>query len=537
MAKKKAKKAKTAAQAKGKKVTKTAGKRKSAKASAKKNSSAEKKSSKNPAKKATGRSVSSAGGSRDIRTDHLIIGGGPAGYNAAETIRQYDQRAKITMVSDDPAHSRMVIPYYMARQIPEEHVYTGTEAYFKSKKIGTIFGKRVCYVDSENSAVVLTDATRIRYKNLLLATGSSPTKPPIAGIGLPGVYNCWTIRDAEAILKQLKKGKDVVFVGAGFIGFIVLNALAKIDCRLHVVESQSHVLPRMLDGEAARLVESWLHEKQIVVHTGATVDRIERDGQRLTAHLTTGVVLHGDAVVISTGIRPNVNFLEGSGVKTNAAVVVDDHLRTNVKNIYAAGDIAEGPDLLNGSKVVHAIQPTAVDHGRVAGANMAGKRVKYRGSLLLNILDVVGLQCASFGRWAEPDLEDKTVINETRPIYRRLVFDGDVLVGAALVGRTNDVSNLNDMGMIKGFIQTRTPLGQWKDYIVHNPLDIRRAYLATGIAQKLLNTTLLPQAADGRDYRFKDAPATTKRSKHHKTFMATFVQPTPPPSPPPVPAH
>ena len=148
--------------------------------------------------------------------------------------------------------------------------------------------------------------------------------------------------------------------------------------------------------------------------------------------------------------------------------------------IYAAGDVAIGPDILAGrtasdtSASAHAIQPTAVDHGRIAGANMAGHETHYPGSLLLNVLDVVNLHCASFGLWRDEGHDTTTVFNASRPIYRKYVWHEDRIVGALFVGPIDDVTMLNDVGMVKGLIQTQQPLGDWAAYIKANPTDVRR---------------------------------------------------------------
>src|SRR5581483_6828837 len=169
---------------------------------------------------------------------------------------------------------------------------------------------------------------------------------------------------------------------------------------LSVVEMEQHVLPRMLDRQGAVAVEGWLRNRGVALHSGAQVREISRDTSgKLTLTLSTGVTIRADLVILATGIKPNVEFLSGSGITINGGVVVNDRLQTNIPGIYAAGDVAAGNDLLSGAPAIHAIQPTAVDHGRVAGANMAGKETHYPGSLLINVLDVISLHCASFGIW------------------------------------------------------------------------------------------------------------------------------------------
>ena len=459
---------------------------------------------------------------------HLIIGSGPAGLNAIETIRSLDGgSSRITLIGDEPAYSRMVLPYYIAGRIPSRQVFTGDDRYFKDLGTDTIFGKRAVFVDTKAGAVTLQDGQRIEYDDLLIATGGSAVRPVLPGADAPGVETLWTLADTESVLKRLTDKSRVVFLGAGFIGFIVLNAMAKRGCRIDVIEREPRLLPYMLDAKAAELVETHLRSKQIGIHTGSGLKAIHEQDGHLVAELVGGTRLDADVVILATGVRPNLGFLEGSGLNCRRGLLVDDRLRTNVRNVYAAGDCAEGPDLLNGERTVHAIQPTAVDHGRVVGANMAGKRVTYRGSLLMNILDVVGVQCASFGRWDADTGDVQTLVNPGRPAYRKIVWEDDRIVGATLLGPSADLSNLNDMGMIKGIIQTQTPLGPFKDHLRRQPLDIRRAYLGAGVAQTLLNTTLLGVDAEDRGYRYKNAAPAKRQTSHHKVFHRDFV-PAPP---------
>ena len=141
------------------------------------------------------------------------------------------------------------------------------------------------------------------------------------------------------------------------------------------------------------------------VRTGATLTGIEATPGRRRLSFKDGADLVADVVIMATGIRTNLEWLKDSGVRVNRGIVVDDHLRSSVPNVYAAGDVAEGRDLITGQPAVHAIEPTAKEHGRVVGANMAGRDVTYRGSLLINIVEVCHLDVASFGAWDDPKAE------------------------------------------------------------------------------------------------------------------------------------
>jgi NAD(P)H-nitrite reductase large subunit len=293
-----------------------------------------------------------------------------------------------------------------------------------------------------------------------------------------------------------------------------------------------HVLPRMLDADSAKLVEAWLQKKGLTLHTGTTVSKIEASGNRKRLTLANGKTLEADIVIIATGIRANLDLVAGSGIKTDQGILVNDRMQTNFPHIYAAGDVAQGPDLLGGSPAVHAIQPTAIDHGRIAGANMAGQEVHYPGSLLMNILDACGLQCASFGRWndrpspsltkgGEGGVEATTINNPDRPVFRRLLWTGSQITGAIFAGQASDVGMLTDLGMVKGIIQTRTDLGEWKEFLKKNPFDVRRPYIAMKVGEKLVQTTLLGKPSKARQYRFQNAEPTPQVTKPeaHQLFV------------------
>jgi len=455
---------------------------------------------------------------------HVIIGGGPAATNAIETIRIFDEEAKITLVSDEPAHSRMALPYWLAGKITPEQTHTGDDAHFQKLAVETRFGVRVDRIDPSQQSVTLNDGTALSYDSLLIATGSSPLAPPIPGTDLPGVQPMWSLAHTQQLLDGIGKVKKprVVLVGAGFIGFIVLNAMYKRGWDLTVVERESQVLPRMLDGESAGFVKNWLSSKGVAVHVGTTVKSITAgdQGEKLV-HLENGDQIAADVVIIATGIKANLDLIDGAGIDADEGILVNDQMQASVPNIYAAGDVAQGPVLFGDQREVHAIQPTAVDQGRVAGANMAGKEIHYPGSLLMNVVDVCGLQTVSYGNWDDPSAEATIISNPSNSIYRKLLWHEDRLTGAIFTGKADDLGMLTDIGMVKGIMQTQTKLGAWKDFLKENPFDIRRAYIGAGVAQQLVRTTLLGSATRDRKYHFKGAQPTTTMGASHAQFVDT----------------
>ncbi|GIX46244.1 MAG: pyridine nucleotide-disulfide oxidoreductase [Candidatus Tectimicrobiota bacterium] len=423
---------------------------------------------------------------------HVIVGGGTAGMNAITTIRQYDKGAsEIVLVASERPYARMVLPYYLKGDISEAHVYTATPARLRALDVQTYIGRRAVGLDPQAGTVTLDDGTQLAYDDLLIATGSSPVRPPVPGADAADVYSFWTLEQAQAVLHRLRPGCHVAMVGAGFIAFTILNAILARQARLTVVEIAPQVLPRMIDAQGAKLVEEWLRQRGVHLRTGANLTAIEPADGRKRLRFQEGEDVVADVVILATGIRPNLEWLEGTGLAINRGVLVDEHLRSNVPNVYAAGDIAEGRDLVRGEAAVHAIEPTAMEHGRVVGANMAGQPVAYRGSLLMNIVEVLDLEIASFGAWDDPQAEVSQALVPERFAYRKLLWRGDRLVGAMLIGPSREVWTSNDLGMLKGLVQSGIRLGAWKSYLHHHPFDVKRAFIAAGTTARLLPQTVL----------------------------------------------
>jgi len=456
---------------------------------------------------------------------HIIVGGGPVATNAIESIRAFeDSESQITLVCDEPAHSRMALPYWLADQIPREQTYTADDDFYKRLNVDARIPERVASIDAQGQSVRLASDETLDFDRLLIATGSSPASPPIPGLDLPGVQPLWSLAHTESLLQateSLEKPR-VLMIGAGFIGFIMLNAMYKRGWQLAVVERDRHVLPRMLDAPAANMVQSWLTSRDVDLHCGTTVKSIQQGaGATKTVQLESGAAVEADIVIVATGIQPNLGLIDGSGIDTEEGIVVNKRLQTNFENVFAGGDAAQGPVLHSDQLAMHPVQPTAVDHGRVAGANMAGAEIDYPGSLLMNVLDVCGLQCASFGNWSDSSAEAMTISNPDGHVYRNMLWHDDNMTGAIFIGRAGDLGMLTDVGMVKGIMQTATPFGEWKTFVKQNPFDIRRPFTALKVAQKLVGTTLLGRPAQPRQYRFGDRPAVVPKNDHHQVYVST----------------
>jgi NAD(P)H-nitrite reductase large subunit len=423
---------------------------------------------------------------------HVIVGGGTAGLNAITTIREIDHGAsEIVLVSAERPYSRMVLPYYLARDITESHVFTANPSRLAQLKVTPHLGRCAASLDTEAQQLTLDNGTVIEYDDLLIATGSSAVRAPVPGADGAGVHSFWTLDQARTVLSGITAGTQVVMVGAGFIAFTILNSILKLGAKLSIVEIAPQILPRMIDRTGAEIVEGWLQRHGVEVRTGAHLQAIEDVSGRKRLRFQESGELEADLVIMATGIRTNLDWLAGAGIEVNRGVVVDDHLRSSVPNVYAAGDVAEGRDFVTGERAVHAIEPTAMEHGRIVGANMAGQPLAYRGSLLMNIVDVADLEIASFGAWDSATAEVSSVVKPDQPAYRKLLWQGDRLIGAIILGVSTDIWTTNDVGMLKGLVQSGSGLGPWKEYLRRNPFDIKKAFLASRTTAQLLPQKIL----------------------------------------------
>jgi len=434
-----------------------------------------------------------------MATRHLIIGGGTAGLNAIRTLREEDSTSEITLVSRERPYSRMVLPYYLGATIAESHVYTATPASLAAWGVKTMLGRRAASLDPAEHRLTLDDGATVAYDDCLIATGSRAARPPISGAEGPGVHSFWTLEEARAVIAEVQPGTKVVMVGAGFISFTILNAILSRGAALTIVEVAPRILPRMVDEACAAIVARWLESHGVTIRAGATLTKIEEWKGKRKLTFKKGAPIFADVVIMATGIRTNLEWLDGSGIEVSAepggGILVDDHLRSSVKTVYAAGDVARGPNLLTGTLEVHAIEPTAQEHGRVVGANMAGRDLAYRGSLIMNIVEVCHLDIASFGQWDDAKADVFTATRADRSQYRKLLFRGGKLTGAMICGPAEDIWTTNDVGMLKGLVYSGTDLSAWKTHLKGNPFDVKPAYLATHTAGKLLPQTILGRAS------------------------------------------
>ena len=433
---------------------------------------------------------------------HVILGAGPAGVIAAETIRKHAPADTITLVGDEaePPYSRMAIPYLLIGNVKETGTYLRKSlTHYTDLRIDQVPG-RATKVDAQARTVTLDNGKTLSFDKLLIATGSHPVRPPIPGMDSPGVHPCWTLEDARAIMALAQPGARVLQMGAGFIGCIIMEALAARGVELSVVEMGDRMVPRMMGPTAGGMIRDWCEKKGVKVFTGTKVEAIEavsnepagivgklanamglgssEPAKGLRVKLSDGQTVEADLVISATGVRPAIGFLKDSGITCLVGVLTDEHLQTNVPGIYAAGDCAEAFDKVSGKTIVSAIQPNAAEQARVAALNMVGQKADLKGVTQINVLDTLGLISTSFGNWeGVAGGEHAELTDKAGGRHLSLQFKDDVMVGCNSVGWTEHV------GVMRGLVEGQVKLGEWKERLMHDPTKLMDAYLASAQGQ------------------------------------------------------
>ncbi|UCG72972.1 MAG: NAD(P)/FAD-dependent oxidoreductase [Chromatiales bacterium] len=389
----------------------------------------------------------------------LILGAGPAGLTTAQELRALEGRAgvqlDIMLVSGEP------FPPYSPPAMAD-HFTTGNEAslYWQGtdvcERLGVDYrcGVQVVSVDPQTHSVALADGSQLDYDRLVIATGSR-LYAPVPGYDLPGVYNFKSLTAARDLVDHAGKGEveNALIVGAGFIGVEVALMLRSLSLGVAMVEQRGWVMPNVLDQETAGLVLAELQARGVEVRLNTEVRRFVGEDHACGVETAAGDKQTADAYLAATGVKPTVDYLDGSGLEIDWGVLVDRRLRTNLPNIWAAGDVAETWDRQSGQRFVHAIWPNARAQGQVVARDMLGFAADYEGAERMNSMKHLGLPIMAVGemegeaelRWRRGDQLRKIFLTDGRIVGFRLA--GDIRgAGAyrALMLRGTDVSDIGE---------------------------------------------------------------------------------------------
>ncbi len=408
-----------------------------------------------------------------VKKKFLIVGNSAAGTGALEAIRRCDHESSVTIVSDEnyPLYSRCLLSYFVADKIEERRLQFRPPDFHREMGAELIAGKKVASVDPARQQVACSDGTRLDYDRLLIATGGSSRIPPGIPADLEGVFVFRSIADARAIREKIAGARHAVVLGGGLIGMKAAFALAHRGLQVSVVVRSSHVLSRMLDAEAAQIVMAQLIENGINVQTGADVSGIETKDNKITGVTIEGVStkeskrLPCDLLIAAKGVEPNKELVSGTGIETKSGIVTNSKMKTGIENIFAAGDVAETFDIATERRDVNALWTCAIQQGRIAGLNMAGREQDYDGSIGMNSINFPGADLISFGVVRPTRDAGYEVMVDNRPqagIYRKIVLKDDRIKGLILV------NHIDNAGVYLSLLGRKMDVSGFKDDLLSN---------------------------------------------------------------------
>jgi NAD(P)H-nitrite reductase large subunit len=410
------------------------------------------------------------------KTKQVVIGNSAAGLAAVKAIREVDRACPVTLISaeDCNAYSPVLLTYYLANQISKEDLFVVDDDFYKQHQVNLIFGVKAINLDASAQRVLLEDSSQVEYDKLLIATGASAIRLDGTGDKAGHVFTLRDIKDAEKIMKCGRKAKEAIIVGAGLIGLQTADALFRKGINCTIVERANQVFPENVDRECAGIIQKTIESHGVPTFLGQKVSSIESKADRVTVTSVSGEEWVGDMVVVGVGLKPNNQLVQSSAVKVNMGIVVDDFMRTSVSNVYAAGDVSEGVNLVSGGKEVIPTWSNACRQGRIAGLNMAGRPQRYEGGLRETITTVFGMTLASVGLCradGNEGVEELVLSDLERKVYRKLLLAGNRLAGAIMLSGTRDA------GPIGNLIRNRVDITFWKDSFLKLPMDLRSRFL------------------------------------------------------------
>ena len=372
---------------------------------------------------------------------YLIVGGGPAGISAAQAIRPKDPDGTITVLDrdQDPPYYRTELDTYIAGSTLDAEMPLHPAAFYAEQRIDLRLQTVATALQPAQRMVQLSTGEVLPYDALLLALGALPITPAWFDAGMPALTTVRTWQDARQVVRRATAGTGpVVVVGGGVLGLILAEGLRERGRPVELIEREARLWAPMFDDEASSLIAAKLTERGIAVRVNEEIATIEPAGRAVTLRTTQGRTLTSDLVVVAIGVKPDLALLAGTGVRTDRGILIDHECRTNVPDIFAAGDAAQAYDPLTGQFRVVTNWNYAMEQGKLAGTCMAGGGAPAKGAVVSNAESFCGVRVSGLGLMQGTPGSTMVIGRDgAKGIYRKLVLKQDRLIGALLVGNTS----------------------------------------------------------------------------------------------------
>jgi len=423
-----------------------------------------------------------------LNYEYLIIGGSAGGIGAIEAIREIDKVGSLAVIAEEltPQYSKPMISEYLSEGAKAfNHIMYRPKKFWKENSVEILSGKKAISMEPKEKNVTLEDNTKIGFKKLLIVTGGQPIIPKMEGSSRKGVYTFTSLNDARLILDDLSNSDRIIVIGGGLIGVSLAEALMKLNKQVTIIELKEKILNLILDPTGSDLVTDVVQQSGVKIVTGhsavAITGRKDSENRVGGIVLDNGLILDCDIVVFAIGVKPRTEILDPNRIKINHGVIVDRHMATSIPDIYACGDVAEAFDFLLKDSRPLPLWPLAYIGGRVAGSNMAGKKIEYPGGTQMSALNYFGLPVISAGI-INPHQDDAyeiiSELNKEHRVYKKIVIRDNIIHGFILIGK------IGNAGILFDLLKRKINIENMKETILSN--DFGLIHLTPTVRQEML---------------------------------------------------
>ena len=383
-----------------------------------------------------------------------------------------DSTGDISIISNEDYqfYKRSKIINLISASCSEDDLFLKSKKIYDDNDIKFIYD-HVLKVTPGKQQILLKSGSILNYDYLLIASGGSPIKLPWKGVDLEGVNTLYRLDDAKKVVKQVFNAKRVVVIGGGSIAMKSLSNFKKIGLDISIIEKTSHLWPIGFDRKVARIVEKKIREKGIHIYLNEEVVEFRGEDKKLTSViLKSGIELPADIAVITIGIRPNIDLLLDSGVKVDKGVLVDMNMRTNIDNIFAAGDVAQIYDPLFDCPKLHPTWGNAKKQGKIAAENMTGGDLRYSGTIPIQSIKIFGFTAIAVGiTHSKKNFDEISWVSFEKELCRKFILKDKYLIGALILGKNIDKKRLKPI--LKNAVFNQLNLNQYKNLLFEEDIQ------------------------------------------------------------------
>ena len=404
-----------------------------------------------------------------MSTSHVIIGDGIAGASAAETIREADPDASVTVITDEgeALYNRILIKEFAKGKLPEAPISIHEPEWYDERDIDLQLNTHVTDIEPVAHEIHTHEGETYEYDKLLVATGGTPAQLPVDNSDADGVHHFWTFQDARSIREHAEESDQGIIVGAGLLGIDLAAVCAAQGIDANYLMRGDSWWRYALSADGAEIIHDALRENGVEPVFGSGVDHftVDDDGHVTGAVDPNGESFDGEWAGVAIGLNFNTEFLDGAGLEQDDGIIVDEYMQTNVEDIYAAGDITQYHDTILDARAQNGAWGSAKEQGSVAGKNMVAddgeKEFRWVSSYSITHFDFPFL---SFGHPARGDDEAERKYSDSE--WRRLAFENGQLIGGVLIG------DLSQQSKFKKLIREERTVADQKELLLQKDVDL-----------------------------------------------------------------